>query len=184
MKHLAIFAAAGSLAFFAAPAQAVELPAPPAVAAFNHSANPMVPVASYDRDRYDDRRKYRGRDRDDRRYSRDRHYDNDRRYDRDDRYDNDRRYDRDRRYNNYRRHDDRYDGRRLSRNDRVWRGNDGRYRCRRDDGTVGLVIGAGVGALIGREVDNRGDRALGTIIGAVGGGLLGREVDRGGARCR
>ncbi|MBU2588306.1 MAG: glycine zipper 2TM domain-containing protein [Alphaproteobacteria bacterium] len=167
MKHLAIFAAAGSLAFFAAPAQAVELPAPPAVAAFNHSANPMVPVASYDRDRYDDRRKYRGRDRDDRRY-------NDGR-----RYDNDRRYDRDRRH-----HNDRYDGRRLSRNDRVWRGNDGRYRCRRDDGTVGLVIGAGVGALIGREVDNRGDRALGTIVGAVGGGLLGREVDRGGARCR
>lgn len=155
MKHLAIFAAAGSLAFFAAPAQAVELPAPPAVAAFNHSANPMVPVASYDRDRYDDRRKYRGRDRDDRRYSRDRRH-----------------------------HNDRYDGRRLSRNDRVWRGNDGRYRCRRDDGTVGLVIGAGVGALLGREVDNRGDRTLGTVLGAVGGGLLGREVDRGGARCR
>jgi hypothetical protein len=155
MKHLAIFAAAGSLAFFAAPAQAVELPSAPAVAAFNHSANPMVPVASYDRDRYDDRRKYRGRDRDDRRYSRDRRH-----------------------------HNDRYDGRRLSRNDRVWRGNDGRYRCRRDDGTVGLVIGAGVGALLGREVDNRGDRTLGTVLGAVGGGLLGREVDRGGARCR
>jgi hypothetical protein len=138
MKHLAIFAAAGSLASFAAPAQAVELPSAPAVAAFNHTANPMVPVASYDRDRYDGRRH----------------------------------------------HNDRYDGRRLSRNDRVWRGNDGRYRCRRDDGTVGLVIGAGVGALLGREVDNRGDRTLGTVLGAVGGGLLGREVDRGGARCR
>jgi opacity protein-like surface antigen len=76
------------------------------------------------------------------------------------------------------------DGRRLGQRDRVWRGDDGRYRCRRDDGTVGLVIGAGVGALLGREIDRRGDRTLGTILGAVGGGLLGREIDRGDIRCR
>jgi uncharacterized protein YcfJ len=74
--------------------------------------------------------------------------------------------------------------RRLSRNDRVWRGNDGRYRCERNDGTTGLVIGAVGGALAGRAVDTRGDRTVGTLLGAVGGGLLGREIDRGGARCR
>lgn len=73
---------------------------------------------------------------------------------------------------------------RLSRNDRVWRGRDGRYYCRRGNGTTGLIIGAGVGALLGRAIDTRGDRALGTILGAAGGGLLGREIDRGNVRCR
>lgn len=74
--------------------------------------------------------------------------------------------------------------RRLGRNDRVWRGDDGRWRCRRDNGTTGLIIGAGVGALAGRAIDTEGDRALGTVLGAVGGGLLGREIDRGDIRCR
>lgn len=74
--------------------------------------------------------------------------------------------------------------RRLSRNDRIWRGQDGRYYCRRENGTAGLVIGAAVGGVLGSQVAGRGDRTLGAIIGAVGGGLLGREVDRGGVRCR
>ena len=74
--------------------------------------------------------------------------------------------------------------RRVSRGDAVWRGNDGRYYCRRDNGTTGLIIGAAGGALIGREVDSRGDRAVGTILGAAIGGLLGRSIDRGEARCR
>ncbi|MCW1382901.1 glycine zipper 2TM domain-containing protein [Novosphingobium sp. KCTC 2891] len=74
--------------------------------------------------------------------------------------------------------------RRLNRDDRIWRGRDGRYYCRRGNGTTGLIIGAGVGALLGRSIDNRGDRALGTILGAAGGGLLGREIDRGNVRCR
>lgn len=74
--------------------------------------------------------------------------------------------------------------RRLSRNDRVWRGEDGRYRCRRGNGTTGLIIGGAVGALIGREVDGGRDRTVGTILGAAGGALLGREIDRGALRCR
>jgi hypothetical protein len=74
--------------------------------------------------------------------------------------------------------------RRLSRSDRVWRGRDGRYYCRRQNGTTGLIIGGAVGALLGRSLDNRGDRTLGTLLGAAGGGLLGREIDRGGLRCR
>lgn len=67
---------------------------------------------------------------------------------------------------------------------RAWRGNDGRYYCRKKDGTTGLLIGGAAGALLGREVDSRGDRTVGTLLGAVGGALLGREVDRGRSRCR
>ncbi|WDA40350.1 glycine zipper 2TM domain-containing protein [Erythrobacter sp. BLCC-B19] len=76
-----------------------------------------------------------------------------------------------------------YEPRRLGRNDRIWRDGN-RYYCRRDNGTTGLVIGAGVGALLGRTVDTRGDRTVGTLLGAIGGGLLGREIDRGELRCR
>ena len=146
MKHLAILAAAGSLAAFAAPAQAAELPATNVTSFATFNANPLgavSPVAAYDDDdRWErrDRRRYRDRD--------------------------------------YR------DDRRIGRRDRVWRGHDGRYRCQRDDGTTGLVIGAIGGALAGRAVDTRGDRSLGTLLGAIGGGLLGREIDRGEARCR
>lgn len=66
----------------------------------------------------------------------------------------------------------------------MWRGRDGRYYCRRSNGTTGLIIGAAGGALVGRAIDTRGDRTMGTVLGAVGGGLLGREIDRGNARCR
>src|SRR5262245_46254733 len=56
-----------------------------------------------------------------------------------------------------------YEPRRLGRNDHVWRGRDGRYYCRRDNGTTGLIIGAAAGALLGRTIDTRGDRMLGTL---------------------
>lgn len=69
-------------------------------------------------------------------------------------------------------------------NTRVWRGRDGRYYCRKKDGTTGLIIGGAVGALLGREIDGGYNRSLGTILGAVGGALLGREVARSGGRCR
>ena len=77
-----------------------------------------------------------------------------------------------------------YEPRRVHRGDHIWRGRDGRYYCKRDNGTTGLIIGAAGGALIGREVDRSGSRAEGTIIGAAIGGLLGRAIDRGEARCR
>ena len=68
----------------------------------------------------------------------------------------------------------------------VWRGNDGRYYCKKKNGTTGLIIGGAAGALIGRSIAGRGDNTLGTIIGAAGGALLGREVARnsGSRRCR
>ena len=74
--------------------------------------------------------------------------------------------------------------RRLRREDRVWRGRDGRYYCKRDNGTTGLVIGAALGGLAGHEIAGNGDKMLGTILGAVGGGLLGRSLDRGELKCR
>ena len=77
-----------------------------------------------------------------------------------------------------------YEPRRISRGDRVWRGDDGRYYCKRDNGTTGLIIGAAGGALLGRALVGGRDRATGTIVGAAAGALLGREIDRGEARCR
>jgi hypothetical protein len=81
-----------------------------------------------------------------------------------------------------------YRERRLTANDRIYRGRDNQYYCRRSDGTTGLIIGAGAGALIGNSIDNRGSSTLGTILGAVAGGVLGREVDRNSSnrdlRCR
>ncbi|WP_339826491.1 glycine zipper 2TM domain-containing protein [uncultured Parasphingorhabdus sp.] len=85
------------------------------------------------------------------------------------------------------RYDDRgryYEPRRVSRDERIWRGKDGRYHCKRDNGTTGLIIGGAVGALVGRGIDTDGDRTVGTLLGAAGGALLGREVDRGGMKCR
>jgi hypothetical protein len=74
--------------------------------------------------------------------------------------------------------------RRISRDDRIWRGRDGRYYCERDNGTTGLLIGAGVGALAGRAIDTRGDRTVGTLLGGALGAVIGREIDRGELRCR
>lgn len=66
----------------------------------------------------------------------------------------------------------------------TWRDNRGRQRCRRSNGTTGLIVGAAGGALIGRELDGGRNRATGTILGAAAGALIGREVQRGGRRCR
>ncbi len=85
----------------------------------------------------------------------------------------------------YYRDDPRYEERPLSSQDEVYRGNDGRYYCRRSDGTTGLVVGAGVGALTGRAIDGGRNRATGTIVGGVLGALIGREVERSSdMRCR
>jgi hypothetical protein len=74
-----------------------------------------------------------------------------------------------------------YRERRLGRHDRIYRGGDGRYYCRRNDGTTGLVIGALAGGLLGNAV---GGNTLSTLLGAGGGALLGQSIDRGNIRCR
>lgn len=92
------------------------------------------------------------------------------------------RHDRGNRHGHYR--GSRYYGEPVYRNTRVWRGNDGRYYCRRGNGTTGLIVGGALGALLGREIDGGYHRSTGTILGAAGGALLGRSIDRNNARCR
>ncbi len=69
-------------------------------------------------------------------------------------------------------------------NGKVWRDSNGRLRCKRPNGTTGLVVGGAGGALIGRAIDSHGDRATGTILGAAAGALIGRRIDRSRVRCR
>ncbi|MXO66894.1 glycine zipper 2TM domain-containing protein [Altererythrobacter endophyticus] len=87
----------------------------------------------------------------------------------------------------YDRRDDRrvsYRGERVRRDTRVWRGRDGRYRCEKENGTTGLLIGGAVGGLAGNQIAGRGDKTLGTLLGGVVGALAGREIDRSDAACR
>ena len=68
---------------------------------------------------------------------------------------------------------------------RTWQDSRGRTRCRKKNGTVGLIVGGAGGALIGRAVDTRGERTTGTVVGAAAGALLGRHVARNrGRSCR
>jgi hypothetical protein len=84
----------------------------------------------------------------------------------------------------YRRDDRRYAPRRLSRYDRIYRGSDNRYYCRRDDGTTGLIVGGISGAVLGHIIAPGGSKTLGTIIGAGAGALIGRAIDDGDVVCR
>ncbi len=87
----------------------------------------------------------------------------------------------------YREDNRRYRERRLSQNDRVYRGQDGRYYCRRSDGTTGLVAGAAVGGLLGNLIAPGGSKVLGTLLGAGGGALAGQAIDKSSqndVRCR
>jgi len=77
-----------------------------------------------------------------------------------------------------------YQQRALTRNDRVYRGNDNRYYCRRNDGTTGLIVGGLAGGALGNIIAGGGSKLLGTVIGAGGGALLGQRVDRGQVVCR
>jgi hypothetical protein len=70
----------------------------------------------------------------------------------------------------------------------AWQGEDGQAYCRRSDGTTGLVVGGGAGALVGREIgrDGRGYRrrgrggggTTGAIIGGLIGAVVGSAVER------
>jgi hypothetical protein len=84
----------------------------------------------------------------------------------------------------YYRDDQRRSERRLSRNDRIYRGQDGRFYCRRSDGTTGLIVGALAGGVLGNVIAPGGSETLGTILGGGAGALIGREVDRGDAKCK
>jgi hypothetical protein len=66
----------------------------------------------------------------------------------------------------------------------TWRDSRGRYRCRRSNGTTGLIVGGAAGALAGRAIDGGRNHTTGTIVGAVAGALVGREVQRSSSRRR
>ncbi|MDE2463226.1 MAG: glycine zipper 2TM domain-containing protein [Alphaproteobacteria bacterium] len=66
---------------------------------------------------------------------------------------------------------------------RIYRGRDGRYYCRRSDGTTGLVVGAALGGLVGNRLAPGHSAILGTLLGAGAGALLGQAIDRGTLHC-
>ncbi|MCD2324771.1 glycine zipper 2TM domain-containing protein [Sphingomonas sp. IC-56] len=81
-----------------------------------------------------------------------------------------------------------YRERRLSRNDRVYRGQNGQYYCRRSDGTTGLIVGGIAGSVLGNIIAPGRSETLGTLLGAAAGAVAGREIernqDRNQVRCR
>jgi hypothetical protein len=78
-----------------------------------------------------------------------------------------------------------YRERRLTAQDEVYRGSDGRYYCKRSDGTTGLIIGGAAGALAGNVIDGGRNRVAGTLIGGALGALLGKNVEQNqDVRCR
>lgn len=85
---------------------------------------------------------------------------------------------------NYYREGDNYRPRRLNADDRVYRGQNGRYYCRRPDGTTGLIIGALGGGVLGNLIAPGGSKTLGTVLGGGGGALLGRSIDRNNVQCQ
>jgi hypothetical protein len=84
------------------------------------------------------------------------------------------------------RDDPHYAERRMGANDQVYRGSDGRYYCKRNDGTTGLIVGGIGGALFGNVLDGGRHRAAGTLIGGGLGALLGKSIDQSNSdvRCR
>ena len=101
--------------------------------------------------------------------------DKDKHKDRQDRY-----WDASRHYKN----DHRYQARRLGRNDRIYRGSDDRYYCKRDDGTTGLILGGIAGGALGHIIAPGGSKTLGTIVGAGAGALIGKAIDDGDIVCK
>lgn len=83
------------------------------------------------------------------------------------------------------RHDrrDARQSRHMGDNDHIYRDRDGRYYCKRSDGTTGTIIGGLAGGVLGNIIAPGGSKTLGTILGAGGGALAGRAIDRNNIRC-
>lgn len=86
----------------------------------------------------------------------------------------------------YYRQGSQYQERVLASDDRVYAGTDGRYYCKRSDGTTGLIVGAAGGGILGNVIDGGRSRSVGTLLGAAAGALAGRAVERNNSeiRCR
>ncbi|HVJ00436.1 MAG TPA: glycine zipper 2TM domain-containing protein [Sphingomonas sp.] len=68
--------------------------------------------------------------------------------------------------------------------DRIYRDRDGNYYCKREDGTTGTLVGAGVGALLGNLIAPGGSKTIGTILGGAAGAVGGRAIDRSDLACK
>ena len=101
-------------------------------------------------------------------------------YTQDDRYENG--YDASRYY----RSSPNYQERTLSADDRVYAGTDGRYYCKRSDGTTGLIVGGAAGGILGNVIDGGHSRIVGTLLGGAAGALAGKAIDQNNSqvRCR
>ncbi|MFT3978736.1 MAG: glycine zipper 2TM domain-containing protein [Sphingomonas bacterium] len=71
-----------------------------------------------------------------------------------------------------------YQERPMSANERVYTGNDGRYYCKRSDGTTGLVVGGALGGILGNVIDGGRSRIVGTLLGGAAGALAGKSIEK------
>jgi len=82
-------------------------------------------------------------------------------------------------------HDDpRYHEHVMGTDERVYRGHDGRYYCRRSDGSTGLIVGALAGGVLGDAISEGDSRPLGAVLGAIAGGAAGAAIDSNHVTCR
>lgn len=77
-----------------------------------------------------------------------------------------------------------YPQRRIGHRDRIYRGRDGRYYCRRIDGTTGLLVGEDIDRLLGDAAAPGQSRLIGELPGAGVSGVLSLRIDSGAVRCR
>ncbi|WP_207790194.1 hypothetical protein [Polymorphobacter arshaanensis] len=77
-----------------------------------------------------------------------------------------------------------YQPRYVSSNERIYRGQDNRYYCRRSDGTTGLIIGGLSGGSLGAALAPGGSQTLGALLGGTLGAVIGSSIDKGQVTCR
>ncbi|HEU4961479.1 MAG TPA: glycine zipper 2TM domain-containing protein [Sphingomonas sp.] len=66
----------------------------------------------------------------------------------------------------------------LAPTDRVYAGSDGRYYCKRNDGTTGLIVGGAAGGILGNVIDGGHSRIVGTLLGGAAGALAGKAIEQ------
>src|SRR5436309_422102 len=71
-----------------------------------------------------------------------------------------------------------YQERPMAPDERVYSGNDGRYYCKRSDGSTGLVGGGALGGLFGNVITGGRSRLAGTLLGGAAGALAGKSIDQ------
>lgn len=86
--------------------------------------------------------------------------------------------------NQYYRDGSYYQPRAVGYNERIYRGQDNRYYCRRSDGTTGLIIGGLSGGSLGAALAPGGSQTLGALVGGTLGALIGSSIDKNSVTCR